>query len=244
MPEPRHDDETLMAYVDGELPTDEARQVSEALRADPEAAARVALFKATRQRLRESSVADASPVKDEIVQRIRTLSHEQQGRQTTRVIPFRRAAGVWTPAALAASVALIVGASLGYAIGTLPRDVGMMASIVVDEGWRQALDGLPSGESRDLPDGRLTAVASFRDGSGRLCREVEHRPAAQERTIAVLCHGTGEWRLRLRVATGGSDGGDYEAASIHGAVDAFLNATRAGEPLRRDEEAAALKALR
>ena len=60
--------------------------------------------------------------------------------------------------------------------------------------------------------------------------------------IAVACNAAGEWLISFAVSAPG-DAGGYAPASSTEALDAYLSAIEAGEPLSAEEEAAALAGL-
>ncbi|MGU3495871.1 anti-sigma factor family protein [Xanthobacteraceae bacterium A53D] len=231
--------ETIMAFVDGELPPHEAARVRQMLCDDAALAARAELFSRSRKVLSQSPLAAVPTVDPVLIARVRSIAD-----RTARpeVLPFRRPALPWVPMALAASLALIVGGVAGYGLGE--RTTAPIVQAGADDGgpWRQALAAVPSGESRQTAAGRLTAIASFHDGAGRLCREVELAPEIGAPSTQVLCRADDGWHLELRLVGGG--GGGYAAASSHGVVDAFLAARNASAPLSPDAERRALEALR
>lgn len=246
MAEPHPEDERLMAYVDGELPAGEAEAVRRALETDAALAARVALFERTRDALRTSSGASIPPVTDSLLERVRAAG---SAAARENVVTFARPAKAgssrgWMPSAIAACLALVVGGALGFGLAERGPSQPVLGGPVSDPQWRSALDQLPSGESRDVEGGRLTAVSSFRDADGRLCREFGHRISTGRGSLAVLCRNDKDWRITFQMDVAAASDEDYRAASSHEALDAFLAATKAGAPLSKAEEGEALRAAR
>ncbi|WP_292626990.1 hypothetical protein [Mesorhizobium sp.] len=89
---------------------------------------------------------------------------------------------------------------------------------------------------------RIRAVATFRDGTGSLCREFEIDSANRSTVISVACHSDIGWAVNFAVVAPTRDGA-YAPASSTEALDSYLAATRAHEPLSREDEAAALRSL-
>ncbi|MDH2325832.1 hypothetical protein QCN27_03015 [Cereibacter sp. SYSU M97828] len=168
-------DETLMAFADGELAEPEASELAQRIAADPDLAARVAMFRQTRDMFAKMP---ADPVPDALADRIRAMAEPPA---LSNVVPMRRRVPLWQLPA-AAAVALAVG--LGAGLSLVPSGGTDLA----------VLDSLPSGEARD----GVTAVATFRIASGDLCREFEAGGM-----ISVACRTDDGWQTRLAVATGG-----------------------------------------
>lgn len=168
-------DETLMAFADGELAEPEASELAHRIAADPDLAARVAMFRQTRDMFAKMP---ADPVPDALADRIRAMAEPPA---PSNVVPMRRRVPLWQLPA-AAAVALAVG--LGAGLSLVPSGVTDLA----------VLDSLPSGEERS----GVTAVATFQTASGDLCREYE-----ADGMISVACRTDDGWQTRLAVATGG-----------------------------------------
>lgn len=255
------DDETLMAYADGELDADTMAQVEAALAQSEDVAQRLAMFFETRSLLQEAYAPRlADPVPDALVAAIRGQAEAQaaapaQGagsvvsldrHRQARDAATSRATPAWRPAAIAASLALAVGLGAGWMLGSgsAPSGgAGLVASL--DHGaMREALVSLPSGERLELSDGgAIAAIATFRNTEGQLCREMENDSPAGATLVSVLCHEGSGWDLRFAVAaSGGADG--YAPASSLETLDTWLERTGASEPLSLEDEAEALIALK
>ena len=152
--------------------------------------------------------------------------------------------------AVSAAVALAVGAGTVWLAAGDARSVagrsggGLEVAGLQDPAISAALGLLPSGERSDLGDGAsLSAIATFKDGAGALCREFEHDRAGGATVVAVACRMDGAWDIRFAIAAAGAASDGYAPASSLETLDAFLTATEAGAPLSAADEAAALGAI-
>lgn len=244
------DDEMLMAYADGELDADGMAAVEAAVAESEDVAVRLAEFFETRAALQDAYPAEA--VSDALADKVRAMAAGMAGSGTVaqanvESLADRRAlrAAGWQPMALAASLALAVGLGAGWMLGAGGGSApAMQATLLDDPAVRDALGGLPAGESLELAGGgEVRAIASYRDGTGALCREVEHDRADRQTVVAVVCHDAGQWGLRLVVAAAAEQTGYAPASSLE-VLDSYLALTGAGEPMSPEDEAAALAGLR
>lgn len=241
-------DEMLMAYADGELDAAGMAEVEHAMAEDERLAERVAVFADTRRAVKDAYAAPA-PVSAELEARVRAMSAAAKPQPATaEVIDLasrRRPAPVWSMA-MAASIALAAGLAGGWYIGKgRPAAVeGLQLTALSDPAISDALSGTAAGERIGLASGSaFAAIATFRNADGELCREFEYDQPAGSTYVAVACDQSGTWDLRMAVASPPDDGG-YAPASSLDTLEAYLNATGAGQPLSADDEAAALAALR
>lgn len=259
-------DETLMAYADGELDAAEAEAVAAAVAADPELQARLRPFSETRRLLggmagddlSASNAGDAALIAmiraaagqgegagartgghpaPEVGQRLAAKSVKGRGTGLHAtalggdpVTPPQAANIDRRPifaVAAAAACALFAAGWFG-----LTPDSGALAPAQV-----AALEGLASGESRDLGEGRsMTVIASYQQSD--FCREYEINDGALAE-ITVACRGNDGWDKRFSVNVERPESGGYTAASEGlASLDAFL--APLGEPLTPEAEAAAL----
>ena len=258
-----YDDETLMAFADGELDDAASAELAAAIAGDAALARRVELFRQTRRAAREGleALSDA-PVPDALRANIERLvaAHDAGARQADVVSLDQRrdagtdspppaarkvAAGFW-PMAAAASVALVAGGVIGYlaAPGSGGDGAGIRLVQLDRPDVLAALESVASGDERALPDGgSFRAIASFRNQDDTFCREFEIDAADRSTTVAVACRDEAVWGVRFTVSAGSNAEG-YAPASSMEALDAYLDASGAGEPLSVDEETQALEALR
>jgi anti-sigma factor RsiW len=223
-------DEKLMAYADGELSDDERRQVSAAIRRDPELAARVQAFVVTGMALARvyDSVLDA-PIPQRLLMEI---SRARPGiapkrrtapllRLTPGVAAVRRFlathfAPVWTMSAVPAlSVALLVGAVFGFvahrallpaapkqdSIVTL-RDTRLVASGKLHAALETAASGtVVLVSSKGERAVTFTPLLTFRSHTQEWCRNYELTQGPNHRFVGVACRNSdGDWRVELNTA--------------------------------------------
>ncbi|MCO5084531.1 MAG: anti-sigma factor [Rhizobiaceae bacterium] len=250
----RFSDETVMRYVDGELGDAESAEIESALETDRELAARVELFAGTRLSAKEALApllaepvpatlkanveamvaaardkpADSAPARADAVERPRLLSPANDW---------------WRPAA-AACVAGLLGVVVGFMASGRNESGGLEIAHVDRSALTQALRTIPMGQEEDLPggDARFRAIASYYDNQNLLCREFELDLSAGQRVTSVTCNEEGEWRVRFAVNADAGEG--YSPASSSEALEAYLSAVQAAEPLTAEEEAQALRKLR
>jgi anti-sigma factor RsiW len=245
------DDETLMAYADGQLAPEKAATVEKAMAEDEAIAKRVAMFTQSRMSVREA-FGQAPPVPDALTARIRAMA-EADARQRagegapTNVVSLsarRRTVPFWQ-LPIAASIALAVGFLGGW--NGAPReqaDGGFSIASLDDPEVVSALGTERSGARTQLGSGaEIAVIASFLGTDGSLCREFEHDSGGRT-VVAVACHRDEAWTLEFAVAAAASDASGYAPASSLDALDAWMSATEAGPPLSDAEEAAALDDLR
>jgi anti-sigma factor RsiW len=245
----RFDDETLMAFADGELDDETSAAVEAALAADPALAERVAALAGARDSVRDLYAPLAEmPVPAALAGRIeamaaaaRTAAAATPGPAPINLAERRaarsRMAMAW-PLALAASVGAILAGPIGWLVRgeSGPAD-GVVVGAAVPPALGRALDTVPSGREIALAGtDRVRAIATFQDADGTLCREFEiDRDLA---VVAVACRAEDTWRVAFSVEAPLADG--YAPASSIAALDAWMDAVSAGQPMSPDEEAAAL----
>jgi hypothetical protein len=177
-------DETLMAYADGQLDEASAREVAQAIAQDEGLAKRVSVFKRTAQAVKEA-VGPAPAVSDDLLARVQASIAKAQASQATKpeATPVRPALPLandqpiaqrfeHTPPAnqsswrmFAAVGSLAIGV-LAFMAGRETADTTMANAPLAGPGlvltadatqvqqWQDALRSLPSGDKRALPGSR------------------------------------------------------------------------------------------
>jgi len=214
------DDETLIAYADGELDEIGRARVERALAADAALRARLE----AQQRLGGTLAAFYRPVAEEDVpERFRSMLE-------TNVVAFpapraRPRRPFWQDfAALAAT--LLLGLALGRSL-LLPAagPIGVENGTMVAQGpLATALDTqLASGQPADA----ATRIGtSFAAADGKLCRTFDSAALA-----GVACRGDQGWQLLMTTAGSAGPHGDYrQAGSANPLVAEAAQALMAGEP--------------
>lgn len=244
------DDETLMAFADGELDEATTLAVERALETDDALMMRVATFLETRVATKDA-FAQADPVPAALETAVRGMVERHRAAPATNVVSlgaartkrFAFAQATWQ-LPLAASLATAIAAGfIGYQLGQTPGAAPTDSNI---DGFSNAeiagvLDSAASGEEVAIADGsgRVRMISSFKEQSGALCREYEVDRSAGASLVAVSCRDDSEWAMRFAVAApAGGDG--YAPASSLDALEAYLGAIEAGPALTADEERAAL----
>jgi hypothetical protein len=236
-------DETLMAFIDGELAPEEREKVAAALAADPTLMARAQVFERTRALAHDAFAPLLNePVPPALRGRVETMIAARKQPNVT-ALPQRRhrPAPVWL--SLAAALAAIVIGVGGFLAGRAVAPAEDAAEIelgTVPPGLAAELASKPSGTRDAHGAGQLALIASFRTAEGRLCREFEiDRPKA-DTIVAVACREASRaWTIVFAVAAPpGAD--SYAPASSMQVLENYLAATGAGAALSPEEERAAL----
>lgn len=220
------DDATLMAYADGELDPLAAKRVEQALAADPALARTVEAHRALRARMAVAYPAAPTPAGDPLAARIAAPATVVPF--TPRVVP-RTTRPRWRQVA-AMAACLVVGVAVGTQWQSGPVTAKHGALIAAGP-LARALDtrlAATTGETRML--------LSFRGRDGRPCR-VFAAPAVD----GIACHDADGWSLVRTRSAAAAAGGDYrQAGSADAALMAEAQEMIAGEPLSREQEAAAV----
>ncbi len=189
---PKIDDETLAAYLDGELDAEQARRLEAVLEQDPALTARLRAWEQGDQALRLALMEASERVPEKAVATILAATGER-GATSSRAESggWRdRFARFFSRPALAATAALVGGVMIG-AIGAMiagsgPRLPGLgrespagAAFLLAGGSLATSLERMPSGRERLLADvgKRLALVATYRARDGRWCREFRLEPA-------------------------------------------------------------------
>ena len=246
------DDETLMAFADGELDDKTRQAVERAMDSDDALVERVALFIRTAALSKQAlePLLD-QPVPEALRASVATMTEATETTADDTVVPFAAPVQQAAPGrysgrgmALAASVALVVGGLAGFLMGQEPdnRSGGISSASFDQTGLTEALRTVASGDEITLSEtgDRLRAIASFRDAEDQLCREFQVDRPDRTTFVSVACRTGETWRFQFTVAAASQNDGGYAPASSLEALDAYLQAVGAGEPLTEGAEKAAL----
>ena len=218
------DDETLVAYVDGELDASTKASVEAELTVNSEAREKVRLMRASATAMHGAyGSALAEPLPAQVLATIEaaTSSDAERNAEILRMPQHRFAIRQVLPYAMAASLAfLLIGGGAGFmaAKSTIERSLigaglPQVALHVKSEELRaRALEYHVSGRSLDWqsPDSqmsvRITPVRTFMSGDGRPCREFREEVSKNTvvtTQIGVACR-TAElvWQTYAKVTTG------------------------------------------
>lgn len=241
MTEPWTEDE-IAAFVDGALEGAERERIAGVIARDPAAREAAERIRAANARLRD---AFAAPLSEPLPGDMAALFDDTGA--VTSFRPRRPPRAAWLPAAMAASVALVVG-SVGGAL-VAPRfaePVVESAALPVgpaSESLSAALDVAPTGA---LQDG-VRPIASFALAGGGYCREFELQESAEAAPAAFgLACGTAEgWRVVIAAeiadeAAGATDGFAPASGAALDAALPVLDALGAGPVLDPDAESRAI----
>jgi len=214
-------DELIMAYVDGELEKELARQVREAIGEHPELLRRAQMFRDSANMLQ--GIYDA-PLHEAIPERlIESVKNSQQRNPGLRVRNFLTSflrIPAWQPAhGVAFILILLFGAAMGYlGSGMISPRNGSFPIMLTSEGFSQGLERTASGRTFSL-DGhsiQVTPIATFLDKSGRYCRQYEIMSRKDGRINfaqgVAFRNQSGRWQMWIYVASG-SPGGSIKTES-------------------------------
>lgn len=224
------DDETLMAYADGELSALETKRVEAAMAEDPALAARVARFRAVRRALRTAydSVA-AEPIPEHLRALLGDVAtHEPIEPQVVNLADKRNARGLrlGTPAWAAIAASLIVGVVAGRAVWPSPSlFTGETGHLYAGRELTRVLDTRLASEA-DNATAATRIGLTFRAKDGDVCRTFAHGRDAN--TVSGLaCREAQRWAVRV-VVSGPAARGAYQQASsapsaVLDAVDSMID---------------------
>ena len=226
-------DETLFAWLDGELEPEASARVAAEVAADRELTERVAQHRAMQARLKGSfdGLLDA-PVPNRLARAARKVPTEVVDLATARQL---REARTWGPlpqwAAIAATLAV------GIFAGTMvPKETN--APVEVQDGKvyaAAALDDALNTQLASAPSGSVRIGLTFRDRSGAICRSFVETAAS-----GLACRDGGRWQVRGLFAAPEGQSGPYRmAAGMDPNLATLIDSTMAGEPFGADQESAA-----
>lgn len=234
------DEETLMAFADGELSGPEAEAVAAAIATDPALAEKVAQHRQLRSMM--SSAFDpvlTAPVPAALLaaasakeERVISLEDARKARKerASNVVPF---VARWGSIAAALAIGLIGGQMLDFS--------GNKALVGTSGGVLVARAGLADALDTQLAANGVSGTSivriglSFRNHQGEFCRTFS--PVAANAPAGLACRDGDQWQLRFTATHPGSaNQPDYRMAGENPAIMEAAQAMMAGEPLNAAEE--------
>ena len=231
------EDEKFFAWLDGELPAEEAAQVEAQVAADPELSRKAQVHRAMSASLRGAfGTVAASPIPERIAAAARPaegkvveLAAAREERAARRSLPL------WGQAAALAAT-LAVGVFTGNLLSGGP------ASPIQTEGGRLVAGG-------DLENALYAQLASapadhgprigmtYRDKSGAICRTFQG-----DGSSGLACREGGDWQIRGLFQGAEGQSSDYRmAAGPDPRLMDIVDESIAGEPFDGAQERAALE---
>jgi hypothetical protein len=244
-------DETLMAYADGRLDPTRAKEVEAMLLEDGNAARKV---EALRYSLDLARVVIERPMREPVPQALLdTVLGAAKPRDN--VVAFRRRwlptspAGWAVPIAAALAMIIVVPAYLSRDSQQIEPGRIALETLASSNPLATVLERTASGQSVTLQDGRGNALilATYRDATGRPCREFEILGEATSSVgIGVACRqANGGWHVigAAEVPTELSTNGSFLPAGdpTNDPLQAVLTSIGAGRVLSPSEEAELLR---
>jgi hypothetical protein len=235
-------DETVMAYVDGELDDATRASLEVAMATDSDLAERVARERRLRARLRS----EFDPVLGEpIPERLLAAAQGTAAKaRTGNIIWLKRLpARDWSWPQWSAMAASLI---LGVLIAPLLRDEPSEGPVGIRDGKVLASGALAHALSEQLASNQVTNApvqvgVSFLSRNGDYCRTFMLRDKSA--VAGLACREGGSWRLRALAATdrATSGSGEYRpaASSLPPAIEQSVDELIVGDPLDAKGEAAA-----
>lgn len=224
------DDKRFFAWLDGELPPDEAAAVATEIGADPELARLADEHRRLNLKLRRAfdPIADA-PVPESFREAVQSSDADvidfARARRTRRAGSIRQ----WTALAATLAIGMFVGSFLpNWGHSPLESESGR---IYAAGALGHALDT----ELASAPSGDVRIGLTYRTRSGEICRTF-HQSASE----GLACRKGDQWQIRGLVAGTDVGVGTYRmAAGMDPALAALVSSSMAGEPFNAAQERSA-----
>ncbi len=227
-------DETLSAFLDGELSPEEMQQIRNRLAVEPALAARLSELALVDQALQAHyGEIDDRPLPEAVTQLLATTHDEPERPDNVIRFPLWQRLQANTGKAIAA--ALVAGFALAQWLPLFSTDT--------DAAWRAVAQGLettPSGANYTLASGeQLTPRLTFVNHEGEYCRQfrLQGRALSSENIACRSGADTGDWRLAVRLEVADTVPADrYQVASGGSVLDDTLDQMISGPLLAPDVE--------
>lgn len=239
------EDETLMAYADGELTPLEAKRIEAAMAEDAALAARVARFRAVRRALRTAydSVA-AEPVPEHLRALLGDVATHEPTEPPAQVAPVvdlaaaraaRSKVSFGPPAWAAMAASLVIGVLAGRALLTQEGPfVGDAGNLYAGASLAQVLDSQLASAPQNTNAATRIGV-TFRSHDGQICRTFVQNSAVS----GLACRDGQRWAVRVAVADHENGGAYRQAGSAAPAVLTMVDSLIEGDAFDADQERAA-----
>ena len=230
-----YSDETLSAFIDGELPEDEARSLEAEIQEDAKLAQRVENLRSVDAVLSEA----LSDVVDEAVPE-HIFAMVADARDQSKIVSLSAAkprSWFQSPLAVAAAAAFGLAVGLVFTPSQVAEPGAQIYAGSVESGTplHRVLETLPSSESEN----GLKPVVTFASVDGRVCREI-----TGPESRALACRSNDDWTVLAVTHEFSSRGRDtYETASASTslAFDILAQELMRDAPMSASEEQRLLK---
>lgn len=229
-------DDTLSAFLDGELPEADMQTIRHQLVTDPALGERLADLAAVDRTLADHYGAiDQRPLPAAVSDLLQTGAANQ-----AKVVAFptwRRARqGLQRRAGTAVAAALVLGFGLAQ--------VWNSTELKTSSGWNQvaqALESTPSGETRTLATGeQLTPQLTFTNKAGEYCRHfrIEGPDSGSDNIACRIGDQSTNWsRVAMAKTPNEGSNGRYQTVAGGSALDGVLDRMMSGDVMDISQEA-------
>ena len=223
-------DETLCAFLDGELAPEEESHLRNQLAIDEILAERLETLAAVDRQMQVAlSVIDNTPIPENI--RRLTAELDMRNKVVKLSLWKRTHQNFQHYAVAAASLTAVVGFVLGHSLqNETTQAVQNWQSIAA------ILENQAGGISTKVSDTvAVTTNLTFFNQEGEYCRQFSVNTVDARKSQNIACRSEGEWRLQASIPEAESQG-DYQAASGPGPIDQILDIMMKGQVLNADDE--------
>jgi negative regulator of sigma E activity len=253
----KYTDEHLSAFLDGQLPAQESRTLEAELETNLEIAERLASLAEANEAVKEAYKAEierpiaphiSALLQSETAQTASTVMANDNASDNVVALPARRKISVtkWV-APLAATLALMIGLTVGRGMSVTPTNQGAIyaqitGTIDADNPLFNVLEHTPSATHVKL-DTQVSVkpVLTFQTAEGLYCREFTAQSTASA-SRGIACREDGNWNILMLNRTELSDETGFRTASATSseALDQLIDGLIDGAPFDLDTEKAAM----
>lgn len=220
-------DDTLSAFLDGELPEAQMELVRNALVRDKTLAARLATLTEVNALVkRQAHAVDDVPMPAAVLALLDVAPRAGTGQVIRGPWQHQRRRAM-TITALAASLVLAMTVVINYR-----DDAGSLPAL---NEYAAALDTTASGTPVTVGDAELLTRFSFLNQESRYCRQYQLANTTA-RSENIACRNGDQWTLTGTVALPAAVAGEFQPANVSPELDSLLNAQMQGPALALDAE--------